>query len=80
MEKPNANEREWAMGFCTDTTNVQNIFKEPISKLWGKLWISIASHGFSAWSWQNIYVLANHTHPLHPTFQLLHLLLGQLWQ
>jgi hypothetical protein len=30
MEKPNANEREWAMGFCTSTTTMQGIFKEPI--------------------------------------------------
>jgi hypothetical protein len=27
MEEPNANEKEWAMGFCTGTTNVQNIFE-----------------------------------------------------
>jgi hypothetical protein len=54
--------------------------KEPISKFWGKLWISIASHGFSVWSWQNSYILANHTHLLHPIFHLLHLLMGQLWR
>jgi hypothetical protein len=54
--------------------------KEHVGKFWGKLWISIASHGFSIWSWQNSYVLANHTHPLHPIFHLLHLLLSKLWQ
>jgi hypothetical protein len=30
MEKPNTNEREWAMGFCIGTTTMQGIFKEPI--------------------------------------------------
>jgi hypothetical protein len=54
-------------------------FKEPIGRFWGKLWISITSHQFLAWSWQNSYVLANHTHPFHPIFHLLQLLVGQLW-
>ncbi len=54
--------------------------KEHVGGFWGKLWISTTSHGFSIWSWHNSYVLANHTHPSHPIFHLLHLLLGQLWR
>jgi hypothetical protein len=50
--------------------------KEPLGKIWGKLWISIVSHELLVWSWQNSYILANHTHPFHPIFHLLHLLLG----
>jgi hypothetical protein len=30
MEELNANEREWAMGFCISTTNVYGIFEEPV--------------------------------------------------
>jgi hypothetical protein len=68
MEKPNANEREWAMGFHTNTTIVQGISEGKCRQIWGKLWISTTSHGFSVWSWQNNYIFANHTHPLTPSF------------
>jgi hypothetical protein len=52
MEKPNAHEREHAMGFHTGTTAVQGISeKKLIGRFWGKLWISIASHGFLVSSW-----------------------------
>jgi hypothetical protein len=67
------------MGFCISTTNVYGIFEEPVGWFWGKLWISITSHGSSIWSSYISYVVGNHTHPFHPIFHLLHLLLGQLW-
>ncbi len=79
MEEPNVDEKEHAMGSTLAPQLCMAFFKEPVSRFWGKLWISTTSHGFSAWSWQNNYVLANHTHPFHPIFHLLHLLLGQLW-
>jgi hypothetical protein len=53
-------------------------FKEPISIFWGKLWTSIASHGFLISSWQNSYILANHTHLIHPIFHLLRIFQNQL--
>jgi hypothetical protein len=43
-------------------------FKEFIGGFWGKLWISIASHGFSIWSWQNRNVLPIYTNPFYPIF------------
>ncbi len=47
LTKPTIDQKEEAMGFCIGTTTMQDISKEPISKFWGKLWISIVSHGFS---------------------------------
>jgi hypothetical protein len=48
MEKPNVDEREWAMGFHINTTTVQGISKRTYKQILGQLWISIATHGFSA--------------------------------
>jgi len=42
--------------------------KEPIGEFWGKLRISTTSHGFLVWFWQNNYILANHIHPISPSF------------
>ncbi len=67
-------------GFTSTPQLCKAFSKEPIGRFWGKLWISITSHQFLAWSWQNSYVLANHTHPFHPIFHLLQLLVGQLWR
>jgi hypothetical protein len=47
MEELNANEREWAMGFCTNFTVVPFFLKEVISGILDKSWTLIASHGFS---------------------------------
>jgi hypothetical protein len=46
MEEPNADEREWAMGFRIGTELCKAISKEHVGRFWGKLWISTASHGF----------------------------------
>jgi len=65
-------------GFGTFAPSLCQIFlKEPIGRFWGKVWISIASHGFLVWPWQNIDILTNHTYPLRPFFKMLHLFLGQ---
>jgi hypothetical protein len=47
-------------GFAPAPQLCNPFFKELVGGFWGKLWISIVSHGFSVWSWQNNYVLANH--------------------
>ncbi len=42
--------------------------KEFVGRFWVKLWISIVSHGFFVWPWQNRNILNNHTNPLHHYF------------
>ncbi len=41
--------RPW--GFALAPQLWKAFLKEPIGKFWGKLWISIVSHGFSIWTW-----------------------------
>ncbi len=37
MEEPNANEREWAMGFRTDATTMQGIFEGVHRRILGQV-------------------------------------------
>jgi hypothetical protein len=46
MEESNANEREWAMGFCTNFTVVPTFFRGH-KWIFGQVMDLIASHGFS---------------------------------
>ncbi len=53
MERPNVDEKEWAMGFCIGTTIMQGIFERAYKRILGQVvpYGSLLPHmGFEFWS------------------------------
>jgi hypothetical protein len=73
MEESNANEKEWAMGFCINFIVVPTLFKGGCKWIFGQVmdldcftWIFNLTFGEQKH-------LPNHTHPLHPILHMWHL-------
>jgi len=62
MEKPNANEKERAMGFCTSTTVVQGIFKKTYRRILGQ----VVDFNCLTWIFNFILVEQLHFGQSHP--------------